>query len=95
MSLDDGKVFDRLFGPSAPPSIARSASETWHNVPCAQYGCQNRGSTERVTHNSLAFYYTCPEHTPQVDVVHLLQAIDKLEASVARLKRFLDGQGVE
>ena len=24
---DDGKVFNRLFGPSEPPSVARSASE--------------------------------------------------------------------
>ena len=52
---DDGRVFDKLFGPSEPPSVARSASET------AQV----------------------------VDVDALIQAIDKLEASVARLKRFL------
>ena len=52
---DDGKVFDRLFGPSEPPSVARSASETLQNV----------------------------------DVIALIRAIDKLEASVARLKQFL------
>lgn len=66
MRNDDGKVFDRLFGPSEPPSVARSASETLIPTP------------------------------RDVDVEAQIQAIDKLEASVARLKRFLmvDGKGV-
>ena len=62
--MDDGKVFDKLFGPSEPPSVARSASEinvTLSGIP----------------------------DLPNVDVDAMIRAIDKLEACIARLKRFL------
>ena len=76
---DDGRVFDRLFGSSEPPSGARSASETH---PIAElphtFWFEGLDAQGRVV------------ITPQtVDVDALLRAIDKLEASVARLKRFL------
>lgn len=62
---DDGKVFDRLFGPS---ELNEASKPFW----------RGDGWSETLT------------PTPRdVDVVALIRAIDKLEASVARLKRFL------
>ena len=77
---NDGRVFDRLFGPSEPPSVS-SVGE--------------RASDFLDLYSDEALLSGVVE-TPQVDVQALIRAIDKLEASVARLRRFLmvDERGV-
>ncbi len=83
MSLEDGHVFQRLFGPSEPVhplSEARSASETAQPISTLPprfwfEGLDGEGRAQIAQET--------------VDVDAMLRAIDKLEVCIARLKRFL------
>ena len=78
---NDGRVFDRLFGPSEPPSASSVGERV--SLPRDVAGPGEWGDGR--------------DGPPTVHVDAMLRAIDKLEACVARLKRFLmlDGRGVK